>query len=115
MRRREFIGLVGGAAAWPMVARAQSALPVIGFLHSFSSAFFEQFAKAVRHGLIEAGYVEGQNVVIVDRAAAGQYDRLPALASDLVQRKVVAILAAGGTDPVMAAKAATTALKPAPA
>ncbi|HEX9466252.1 MAG TPA: ABC transporter substrate-binding protein [Alphaproteobacteria bacterium] len=111
MRRREFLGLAGGAAAWPLTARAQQpGLPVIGFLHSLSSSYIEHFAPAVRQGLSESGFVEGQSVAVEYRSAEGQYDRLPALVADLVGRKVSLILAAGGSDPGKVAKAATTTI-----
>ena len=110
MRRRDFIMALGGAATMPLAARAQPALPVVGLLHSFTSSYFDQFAKSMRQGLGEEGYREGQNVSILERAAAGQYDRLSGLAADLVQRKVAVIFAAGGSDPVKAAKAATTTI-----
>src|SRR5258708_9198191 len=111
MRRREFLGLAGGAAAWPLSARAQQpGLPVIGFLHSLSSSYIERFAPAVRQGLSESGFVEGQSVAVEYRSAEGQYDRLPALVADLVGRKVSLILAAGGSDPGKVAKAATTTI-----
>ena len=99
--RRELLVALGGAAvAWPLAARAQQpAMPVVGLLHSSAPIYFAQMAPAFSQGLREAGYVEGQNVVIDYRWAEGNYDRLPALAKELVDRQVAVIFAAGGTAP----------------
>ena len=108
MKRREFIRLVGGAAAWPVGTSAQPIRPVIGFVHSASADYFAPFAAAFHAGLKQAGYVENQNVAIEYRWAEGHYERLPALITDLVNRHINVIFAGGGTDPAKVAKAATT-------
>ena len=111
MKRREFIAGLGGAVAWPLVARAQqTAMPVIGFLSSGSSASWMSFVNGFHRGLKEAGFIDGQNVALEYRWAEGQYDRLAGMAADLVASRVAVIFAAGGSDPARAAKAATATI-----
>ena len=112
MRRREFITILGGTAfVWPLAARTQQPpIPVIGFLNSRSLGDTAHLVAGFRKGLAESGYVEGQNIAIEYRWAAGEYDRLPALAAELVDRRVAVLVATGGEPAGVAAKAATSAI-----
>jgi putative ABC transport system substrate-binding protein len=111
VKRREFITLLGGAAAaWPMGARAQKAMPVVGWISSRAANEANYLVAAFRQGMKETGYVETQNVAVDFRWAEGQYDRLPAFASDLVSRPATVIVATGGDPAAQAAKAATATI-----
>jgi ABC-type uncharacterized transport system substrate-binding protein len=111
MRRREFIAGLGGAAAWPLAARAQhSAIQVVGLLNGVSNEAYADRIAAIRKGLNEIGFAEGQNVTIEYRPAEGRYDWLPEMATDLVRRQVTVIIAIGGTPSAQAAKAATSTI-----
>jgi putative ABC transport system substrate-binding protein len=110
MRRREFITLVGGAVAWPVASRAQPAMPMIGYLSIARERAIKDLTAAFREGLAEQGYVEGRNVELLYRWAETQFDRLPALAADLVRRRVDVIVTTAGAASALAAKSATTTI-----
>jgi putative ABC transport system substrate-binding protein len=111
MRRRQFITFAGGAALWPLLARAeQAAVPVIGYLSARSPNESKHLLDAFRAGLQTLGYMEGRNIELRYRWAEGEYDRLPALAADLVREKVAVLVATGGEPSALAAKAATSAI-----
>jgi putative tryptophan/tyrosine transport system substrate-binding protein len=108
MRRRDFIAVLGGAAAWPLVARGQQrAMPIVGVLNSTTLEGFRDYFAVFGRGLADSGYVEGRNVTFEYRAAEDHYDRLPGLADDLVNRRVAVIFTAANAPPALAAKAAT--------
>jgi putative ABC transport system substrate-binding protein len=110
MRRREFLGLVGGAAAWPVAALGQGAIPVVGYLSGLGHNDRTNLADAFRRGLSDAGYVDGRNVAIEYRFAENRLERLTELAADLVRLKVAVIVATGGGNSILAAKASTSTI-----
>jgi putative tryptophan/tyrosine transport system substrate-binding protein len=111
MRRRDFVTLISGAAAlWPLSGRAQQAIPLIGFVSSRSPDESAIVIEAFRLGLREAGFIEGQNLAVTFRWAEGHYDRLPALAAELVDLRVTLLYSAGGPPAALAAKAATSTI-----
>jgi putative ABC transport system substrate-binding protein len=111
VRRRQFITLLGGAAAWPVAARAQQpAMPVVGYLDSTTLAATRDLVAAFRRGLAEVGYMEGQNVAIEYRWAEEHYDRFPNLSAELIQRQAAVIVTTGGITPALAVKALTTTI-----
>src|SRR5262245_39870536 len=111
MRRRRFITLLGGAAAWPVAARAQQpAMPVVGYLHTGSLAASAPYLAAFRKGLSDTGFAEGRNVAIEYGWAEGHYERMPEMAADLVRRKVAVIATPGNLTGTRAAKAATSTI-----
>ena len=110
MRRREFLGAIGGAATWPFAARAQQPMPVVGFLNTQSPETFAPFVVAFREGLADLGYTENRNVAIEYRWARGQYDRLTPMASELVERRVAVLVTTGGEPAAHAAKAVNSTI-----
>jgi putative tryptophan/tyrosine transport system substrate-binding protein len=111
MRRREFITLLGGAAAWPIAARAQQLeLRTVGYLSSRAADVEDEFLAAFRRGLSETGYVEGRNLIVEYRWTEGRYDQLPAVAAELVRRRVSVIATTGGSQTALAVLAATSTI-----